>query len=40
MGRDPAAGACHRHCGYRRIIAQLRRESFVANHKRVLRLMQ
>jgi transposase InsO family protein len=29
-----------RHYGYRRITAQLRRESFAVNHKRVLRLMQ
>jgi putative transposase len=29
----------HRHYGYRRIAAQLRREGFVANRKRVLRLM-
>jgi putative transposase len=30
----------HRHYGYRRIAAQLRREGFVANRKRVLRLMR
>jgi hypothetical protein len=30
----------HRHCGYRRIAAQLRREGFAVNRKRVLRLMQ
>jgi putative transposase len=30
----------HRHYGYRRIAAQLRREGFVVNHKRVLRLMR
>jgi putative transposase len=30
----------HRHYGYRRIAAQLRREGFVVNRKRVLRLMQ
>ena len=30
----------HRHYGYRRIAAQLRREGFAVNHKRVLRLMQ
>lgn len=29
----------HRHYGYRRIGAQLRREGWLANHKRVLRLM-
>jgi transposase InsO family protein len=29
-----------RHCGYRRIAAQLRREGFAVNHKRVLRLMR
>lgn len=29
----------HRHYGYRRIAAQLRREGWLANHKRVLRLM-
>jgi putative transposase len=29
-----------RHCGYRRITAQLRREGFAVNHKRVLRLMR
>lgn len=29
-----------RHCGYRRIGAQLRREGFAVNHKRVLRLMR
>ena len=30
----------HRHYGYRRITAQLRREGRIANHKRVLRLMR
>ena len=30
----------NRHYGYRRIAAQLRREGFVVNHKRVLRLMR
>ena len=30
----------HRHYGYRRITAQLRREGFAVNHKRVLRLMR
>jgi len=30
----------NRRYGYRRIAAQLRREGFVANHKRVLRLMR
>ena len=30
----------HRHYGYRRIAAQLRREGFAGNHKRVLRLMR
>ena len=30
----------HKHYGYRRIAAQLRREGFVVNHKRVLRLMR
>ena len=30
----------HRHYGYRRIAAQLRREGLAVNHKRVLRLMQ
>lgn len=30
----------HRHYGYRRITAQLRREGWIANHKRVLRLMR
>jgi len=30
----------HRHYGYRRIGAQLRREGWTANHKRVLRLMR
>ena len=30
----------YRHYGYRRIAAQLRREGFAVNHKRVLRLMQ
>ncbi|WP_430641598.1 IS3 family transposase, partial [Bradyrhizobium embrapense] len=30
----------HRHYGYRRISAQLRREGFVVNRKRVLRLMR
>ena len=30
----------HRHYGYRRISAQLRREGFAVNRKRVLRLMQ
>jgi putative transposase len=30
----------HRFYGYRRICAQLRREGFVVNHKRVLRLMR
>ena len=30
----------HRHYGYRRIAAQLRREGFAVNRKRVLRLMQ
>jgi transposase InsO family protein len=30
----------HRHYGYRRIAAKLRREGFVVNHKRVLRLMR
>ncbi len=30
----------HRRYGYRRIAAQLRRDGFVANHKRVLRLMR
>lgn len=30
----------HRRYGYRRIAAQLRREGFVVNHKRVLRLMR
>src|SRR3954471_16683646 len=30
----------HRHYGYRRISAQLRREGFAGNRKRVLRLMQ
>ena len=29
-----------RHCGYRRITAQLRREGLAVNHKRVLRLMR
>jgi putative transposase len=29
-----------RHCGYRRITAQLRREGMAVNHKRVLRLMR
>jgi putative transposase len=29
-----------RHCGYRRIAAQLRREGLAVNHKRVLRLMR
>jgi putative transposase len=29
----------HRHYGYRRIAAQLHRDGWVANHKRVLRLM-
>jgi transposase InsO family protein len=30
----------HRHYGYRRITAQVRREGWAANHKRVLRLMR
>ena len=30
----------HRHYGYRRIAAQLRREGLAVNHKRVLRLMR
>lgn len=30
----------HRHYGYRRIAAQLRRDGWTANHKRVLRLMR
>jgi putative transposase len=30
----------HRHYGYRRITAQLRRDGLVVNHKRVLRLMR
>ncbi|HXI35955.1 MAG TPA: IS3 family transposase [Burkholderiales bacterium] len=30
----------NRHYGYRRIAAQLRRDGFVVNHKRVLRLMR
>ncbi|AXQ28330.1 IS3 family transposase [Solimonas sp. K1W22B-7] len=30
----------HRHYGYRRIAAQLRREGWIANHKRVLQLMR
>lgn len=30
----------HRHYGYRRITAQLRREGYAVNHKRVLRLMR
>jgi putative transposase len=30
----------HRHYGYRRLSAQLRREGWVANHKRVLRLLR
>jgi transposase InsO family protein len=30
----------HRHYGYRRIAAQLSREGWRANHKRVLRLMR
>jgi putative transposase len=30
----------HRHYGYRRIAAQLRREGWAVNHKRVLRLMR
>jgi putative transposase len=30
----------HRHYGYRRITAQLHREGFAVNHKRVLRLMR
>ena len=30
----------HRHYGYRRIAALLRREGWEANHKRVLRLMR
>jgi len=30
----------HRHYGYRRITAQLRRDGFAVNHKRVLRLMR
>src|SRR5258706_2645265 len=30
----------HPHYGYRRIAAQLRREGFAVNHKRVLRLMR
>jgi hypothetical protein len=30
----------HRHYGYRRIAAQLGREGWQANHKRVLRLMR
>jgi len=30
----------HEHYGYRRIAAQLRREGFAVNHKRVLRLMR
>jgi putative transposase len=30
----------HRHYGYRRIAAQMRREGFAVNHKRVLRLMR
>jgi putative transposase len=30
----------HRHYGYRRVTAQLRRDGFVLNHKRVLRLMR
>jgi putative transposase len=30
----------HRHYGYRRITALLRREGFAVNHKRVLRLMR
>ena len=30
----------HRHYGYRRIAAQIRREGFAVNHKRVLRLMR
>jgi putative transposase len=29
-----------RYCGYRRVTAQLRRDGFVVNHKRVLRLMR
>lgn len=34
------AALAHRHYGYRRIAAQLRREGWQANHKRVLRLMR
>jgi len=34
------AALANRRYGYRRIAAQLRREGFVANHKRVLRLMR
>ena len=30
----------HKHYGYRRIAAQMRREGFAVNHKRVLRLMR
>jgi transposase InsO family protein len=30
----------YRHYGYRRIAAQLRREGWAVNHKRVLRLMR
>lgn len=30
----------NRHCGYRRIAAQLRRQGLAVNHKRVLRLMR
>ena len=34
------AALANRHYGYRRIAEQLRREGFVVNHKRVLRLMR
>src|SRR5262245_12095557 len=34
------AALANRRYGYRRIAAQLRREGFVVNHKRVLRLMR
>ena len=52
QGRSPAAeetdlrdaiqrlALAHRHYGYRRITALLRREGRLANHKRVLRLMR
>lgn len=40
QGAIQRVSLAHRHYGYRRITAQLRREGRIANHKRVLKLMR